>query len=94
MASTIEFDTTRDGLRQLRRRWSVGEPRAALLLVHGIGEHSGRYEHVGAAFAAAGIDTLSFDARGFGQTEGRPAYVESFDEYIHDVVDLMEQHGH
>lgn len=60
-----------------------------MLLVHGIGEHSGRYEHVGRAFADAGIDTLSFDARGFGQTEGRRAYIDSFDQYVVDVADLL-----
>lgn len=62
-----------------------------MLLVHGIGEHSGRYEHVGRAFADAGIDTLSFDNRGFGETEGVPAFVKSFDEYVNDVVDLLAQ---
>lgn len=62
-----------------------------MLLVHGIGEHSGRYEHVGQAFAAAGIDTLSYDARGFGQSEGRRAYVEHFDEYVLDVADLLAE---
>lgn len=87
----IEFGTTRDGLKQLRRHWPAQQPRAAVLLVHGIGEHSGRYEHVGQALASAGFDTLSFDARGFGQTDGRRAYVESFDEYVDDVVDLMER---
>ena len=62
-----------------------------MLLVHGIGEHSGRYEHVGQAFAAAGIDTLSYDARGFGQSEGRRAYVDHFDEYVLDVADLLAE---
>ena len=88
--ATIEFGTTRDGLQQLRRHWPADQPRAAMLLVHGIGEHSGRYEHVGRAFADAGIDTLAFDSRGFGQTEGRPAYVTSFEEYLDDVDDLLE----
>lgn len=86
-----EFGTTRDGLQQLRRRWPAHTPRAALLLVHGIGEHSGRYEHVGQAFADAGVDTLSFDARGFGQTEGRRAYIDSFDDYVLDVADLLAE---
>lgn len=90
-ASTTTFGTTRDGLRQLRRHWAADEPRAALLLVHGIGEHSGRYEHVGAAFAAAGIDTLSFDGRGFGQTGGRRGHVDSFGDYVADVADLLAE---
>jgi acylglycerol lipase len=91
VTATVEFGTTHDGLRQLRRHWVAPQPRASMLLVHGIGEHSGRYEHVGRAFAESGIDTLAFDNRGFGETDGRPAFAKSFDEYIDDVADLLEQ---
>jgi alpha-beta hydrolase superfamily lysophospholipase len=88
---TTEFGETDDGLKQLRRHWAAEQPIAAVLLIHGIGEHSGRYEHVGQALAMAGFDTLSFDNRGFGQSGGRPAYVQSFDEYVRDVEDLLTQ---
>ncbi|WP_051062336.1 alpha/beta hydrolase [Ilumatobacter nonamiensis] len=90
IASTTDIGTTHDGLEQLRRRWTPESPRAAMLLVHGIGEHSGRYEHVGAAFAEAGVDVLSFDQRGFGETAGRRAHVETFDEFLVDVQDLLD----
>lgn len=88
-ASTTELAATRDGLTQLRRYWKVADPKAAVLLVHGIGEHSGRYEHVGGFLAARGFDVLGFDNRGFGQSGGRRAFVNSFDEYLDDVEDLM-----
>lgn len=61
-----------------------------MLIVHGIGEHSGRYEHVGSFFAERGIDTLSYDQRGFGQSGGRRAFVKSFDQYLDDVEALLE----
>lgn len=61
-----------------------------MLIVHGIGEHSGRYEHVGSSFADIGIDTLSYDQRGFGQSGGRRAFVKSFDQYLDDVEMLLE----
>ena len=90
--SSVEFSTTSDGLRQLRRRWRpASEARAALLLVHGIGEHSGRYEHVGQAFAGAGIDVLAFDQRGFGETGGGRAFVESFSHFLDDIQALLEE---
>lgn len=60
-----------------------------MLIVHGIGEHSGRYEHVGSFFADRGIDTLSYDQRGFGQSGGRRAFVKSFDQYLDDVEELL-----
>jgi len=61
------------------------------LLVHGIGEHCGRYEHVGEALAGAGYDTLSFDQRGFGKSGGRRAFVNDFSEFIDDVADLVAE---
>ena len=85
------FDKTRDGLTQLRRHWPADAPKAAVLLVHGIGEHSGRYEHVGAHLAARGFDTLAFDNRGFGQSGGRRAFVKGFSQYKDDVEDLLSE---
>lgn len=62
-----------------------------MLLVHGIGEHSGRYEHVGQAFADAGIDVLAFDQRGFGETGGRRAYIASFSHFLDDIQILLDE---
>ncbi len=62
-----------------------------MLIVHGIGEHSGRYEHVGAFFAERGIDTLGYDQRGFGQSGGRRAFVKSFDQYLDDLEVLLAE---
>lgn len=61
-----------------------------MLIVHGIGEHSGRYEHVGSFFAESGIDTMSYDQRGFGQSGGRRAFVKSFSQYLDDVEQMLE----
>lgn len=90
-ASTASFGTTRDGLTQRRRHWAAADPKAAILLVHGIGEHSARYEHVGDALSDAGFDVLSFDLRGFGETGGRRAYVAEFSEFTEDVADLLAE---
>lgn len=85
----VEMSESHDGLVQLRRRWEVDSPRAAMLLVHGIGEHSGRYEHVGRAFADAGIDVLAHDQRGFGRSGGRRGFVDRFADYLDDVEALL-----
>ena len=48
--------------------WSHPSPKAVVQLVHGVGEHSLRYEHVAAALVAAGYEVWADDHRGHGQT--------------------------
>jgi alpha-beta hydrolase superfamily lysophospholipase len=86
----VEHVATRDGTSLLLRHWPVtsGEPWATMLMVHGLAEHCGRYEHVGAQLAAAGIDTHAFDQRGFGGSGGPRASVDRWSQ-LHD--DLEER---
>ena len=88
---TVENATTADGTPQLRRRWAVQNPTAALLLVHGIGEHSGRYLHVGQYFAERGYDVAAFDNRGFGESGGKRGHIDSFSIYIDDIADRLAE---
>lgn len=86
--ATVEQVAARDGTTILVRHWSVaqGQPWASILLVHGLAEHSGRYEHVGAQLADAGIDTFALDLRGFGASGGPRASVERWSQ-LHDDVE-------
>jgi alpha-beta hydrolase superfamily lysophospholipase len=62
-----------DGTTIFLREWPVpdGVPaRGALLLVHGLGEHSGRYAHVGERLAALGLHVRAYDHRGHGESDG------------------------
>jgi alpha-beta hydrolase superfamily lysophospholipase len=81
----------RGGEPQLRRRWRAAPARAAMLLVHGVAEHSGRYEHVGASLSERGIDVVSFDLRGHGRSGGRRGHVEDFGHFLDDVEDLLAE---
>ena len=94
-ASRIDYGTNRKGNRQTRRQWLTdGPPRALVLIIHGIAEHSGRYEAVGAQFAAAGIGAVAIDQRGHGTTEGTKGHVEKFTGFLDDVEDqLAEMRG-
>ena len=91
MPSTTVQVTSCAGIEQLRRRWEADDPRAAVLLVHGIAEHSGRYEHVGSALASRGFDTLAFDLRGHGESGGRRGHVDTFDDFLDDVEELLAE---
>jgi acylglycerol lipase len=98
MTSVVSHATTADGTDLLVRHWPpdeaeaggawAGLPWASVLLVHGLGEHSGRYEHVGEQFAAAGLEVSAYDQRGNGGSGGRRGHVERWSQ-LHD--DLEER---
>ena len=75
-----------DGTKLFLREWpAIGRPWATVLIVHGIGEHSGRYERTGRLMAEAGLDVHAFDLRGHGLSGGRRVYVRRWDDYLDDV---------
>ena len=80
----------RDGPSLRTYRWAAaGAPIADLLLVHGIAEHAGRYQHVGTQLARAGIETHGYDQRGFGDSGGPRAYVDRWPQYHDDLEDRL-----
>lgn len=87
--STLAIRTTRTGVTELRRRWRAPDPWASALIVHGLAEHSGRYELSGSFLASAGVDTHSFDLLGFGASGGRRADTECWSTYLLQVVDNL-----
>jgi acylglycerol lipase len=89
MPSTTDTATTRDGIRILTRHWAADAPRAAVLFVHGLGEHSARYDHVGDQFAAAGFESFGWDHRGFGASAGGRAWIDVWSQFHDDVEDRL-----
>ncbi|PKO63452.1 MAG: hypothetical protein CVU23_10640 [Betaproteobacteria bacterium HGW-Betaproteobacteria-17] len=75
-----------DGAPRLFYRWHpAAEPRAAVVVVHGLAEHSGRYVHVFDALNAHGCDALGLDLRGHGHSAGTRVYVDRWSDYLDDV---------
>ena len=89
MSSTTSQLMAADGLGLLIRHWGSSEPRARMLLVHGIGEHSGRWEHVGEFFAEQGISVTAFDLRGHGASGGDRVDIDDFDLFLNDVEHVL-----
>lgn len=90
-ASTGSEATSRRGVSQYRRSWNADNPRAQVLLLHGIAEHSGRYEHIGATLAAEGFSVRAYDHHGHGRSGGKRGHVDSFDVFLEDVEDNLAE---
>lgn len=73
------------GLRLLYRTWEPPNSRAAIVVVHGLGEHSGRYAEFGERMAAYGFSTFALDLRGHGLSEGRRGHVPFFDVFLQEL---------
>jgi alpha-beta hydrolase superfamily lysophospholipase len=76
-----------DGERLFARRWlPEGETRADIVLLHGLAEHSGRYEHVAEFLTDRGYAIHTFDGRGHGRTPGHRGFIPSLADYQRDIA--------
>lgn len=88
---TSEFKITsaKDGTVLRGITWHADNPRAILNLVHGLGEHCGRYVPLASALAKAGITTTAIDLRGHGTSEGKRGVAKSLDDLHSDIQELL-----
>lgn len=83
--------TTPDGQRLHCPSWlPEGKMQAGVVLVHGVGEHSGRYEGVTKVLLERGIALHGGDLRGHGRSTGRRAHIGRWDEYREDLRQRLE----
>ena len=76
---------TRDGLILVGEHHELPSCRSRIVLLHGFGEHRGRYRPLVADLLGAGYACHSFDLRGHGASGGVRGHVSSFDEYLDDL---------
>lgn len=79
-----------DGLRLFYRRWEPSvAPPALIVIIHGQGEHSGRYVHVGKFLADAGLLAVALDLRGHGKSQGQPGVIRHYSDLVADVIPFV-----
>lgn len=80
-----------DDHRIFFREWlPQGAVRGAVMIAHGLGEHSGRYRHVAAALTAAGFICYGIDHRGHGRSDGLRAYIPDVALAVDDMKLLSD----
>jgi alpha-beta hydrolase superfamily lysophospholipase len=84
-----------DGIRLFWQAWEPEGPvRATVCLVHGLGEHSGRYLHVAQAFTNAGLSLQAIDLRGHGLSEGPRGHTPSHIQWLDDISLFLSRAHH
>lgn len=82
---------TKDGMNMFAREWTPdGKVKACIALVHGLGEHIVRYDHVAKAFTDAGYAMVGFDLRGHGKSDGIRGFSTSNDAMMDDIAHNIE----
>ena len=80
----------KESLKFYVRSWVPDKnPKAVVVLVHGHGEHVGRYDHVGEAFTKAGYALTAFDLRGHGRSGGPRGHTPNYEALMDDIADFL-----
>ena len=85
--------TTRDNLKLAVTHWPLpagAAPRGVFCLVHGLGEHTGRYAHVVRALQDCGWAVVAHDHRGHGRSEGPRGGLRQDDDLLHDLATVID----
>jgi alpha-beta hydrolase superfamily lysophospholipase len=90
--------TMADGQQLFLRDWPLSQARGAVLIVHGLGEHCGRYQRLAQWFNQRGYAVRSYDQRGHGQTPGQRGALRHADDLLEDLatvyIDYMNGLSH
>ncbi|MFC4526228.1 lysophospholipase [Dyella halodurans] len=85
--------TMADGQRLFVRDWPQARSQDAVLIVHGLGEHSGRYQRLAMWFRTRGYAVRSYDQRGHGQTPGVRGAMRHHDDLLEDLATVYNDYA-
>lgn len=80
-----------DGTPLHARLWKAASSRGALVIAHGLGEHSGNYQELAEQLvqAPSSLDVLAHDFRGHGLSPGRRGFVPDYDLFVQDLHKVL-----
>ena len=80
-----------DGTKLAYRAWPKPDADITFAVVHGLGEHSGRYARFAEGMAKHGMSTYALDLRGHGESDGQRGHVDAWSQWIDDVSAFVER---
>lgn len=87
MFSTIK---SFDGTELYYAKDTIDNPKAVIVIVHGISEHLGRYEYTKDKLLSFGYNVYRFDHRGHGKSGGKRGHMDSYKDLIKDTDVIVE----
>jgi alpha-beta hydrolase superfamily lysophospholipase len=90
MEVSERFILNSSGKKIFFREWEIkGQPKKNILIIHGLGEHSGRYKEFAEFYIKKGIGVYALDLQGHGKSEGKRGHIKSFEEYLDSIENLL-----
>ena len=71
--------------------WSVEQAKMVITLVHGQGEHIGRYDHLARWYNERGVSVLGFDHQGYGQSGGRRGHIRNMNILLDGIARAIDE---
>lgn len=90
MDATLSHFKTTDGLNLFCQWWVPDAPKAVLVVVHGLGDHSGRYGPFVKYFVEHGFAVAIYDQRGHGRSDGERGHAEQFQDFLQDLARFIQ----
>jgi acylglycerol lipase len=84
-AGSDAFVESGEGVKLAYRAWPHAGAAVTFAVVHGLGEHAGRYERFAMGMATHGMGTFAVDLRGHGNSPGPRGHVDSWSQWTDDV---------
>lgn len=86
-----DFIKSFDGTSLFFNKEEIEGARAAIVIVHGLAEHQGRYDYVAEKLHEEKISTSRFDHRGHGKSEGERGFYKDYNDMLEDVNIIVDK---
>ena len=90
MLDNTTFLVGSDGIKLHTQSWNILKPKAVVVLVHGFGEHIGRYHDFAEFFNAEGFAVQGIDMRGHGKSDGKRGHTPNYNAFLDDLEIFIE----